>query len=720
MSPKVRSRRLLVRAILSGLVSALVAFTVTATAPDAAADEPDQVHIAIAGLTPLVPKTGDTLTVSGTATNTSADPVSGVTLDLRVSNYPLEYRAQMAEILAGSGARSGDVVKSSEPVTIQPGGKVNFSLAIPFEQLQLPGNGVYYLAVQANRPDGPLGTTVTFMPWFPAPTEVIPVQVVWLWPVSSPGARDAQGVVLSPDAGPAYGPDGRLSSLLDAGATKAADVTWAVDPQTTQEADVLSRAHRQLQAGTVTDAPGSDAAAQWLAKLRATTRGSDVAALPYSFPDAVTEVVQRLSPDLVLASTAAPRLLEAQLGAPVRGGLAWPLGGRLDQPTLNTLSAAGISQVVLSSDSVSGPDRDGSPFSQLRTDSGSVTAVIADPGLADSLAADSTAPGQPVLARQRFLAETAMLSLESPDTARTVVAVPPMFWQPDRAGLTQTLAATSVAPWSRLQPLRDALEAAGQPPAGTLTTQSGPGLTAAHMAVVKSASASLASVAAIMAAPGAELEGYRQALLRTESAAWVEDRATGALLVDRTFAQVLERQDQVRISPPGTVSFPGSTGRVPITIANDTEGPVTVGLVLTATPAYRMTTEPVTPVTIAAGRKVSLEVPVTLVGSGQLRVSAQLLTPQGSPYGRPTTVDLGTTAYSRAAAWVVGSAFLLLCLMIVVTFVRRRRQNFVERRMAREVAAETTATPDPGQQHGDPDETMEVPPPTAKGNDERS
>lgn len=688
MTQSIDARKRLVKALLAILASALAAVGLTVAAGPAAADEADPVRIAIAGLTPLVPKSGDTLTVSGTATNTSADPISDATLDLRVSTYPLEYRAQLTEILAGSGARSGDIVKSSDPVTIPPAGRANFTLAIPFDQLQLPGNGVYYVAVQANRAEGPVGKTATFVPWFPAPTEVAPAQVVWLWPVSSPGARDAQGVVLTSDALRAYGPGGRLSNILEAGASKAAELTWAVDPQTPQEADVLSRGHRQLRGGVVEDAPGSEAAAQWLSKLRSTTRENDVTSLPYAYPDAVTEVVQRLAPDLVLAITAAPRLLEAQLGQPVRGGLAWPLGGRLDQPTLNTLSAAGITQVVLSSESVATPDRDSPPFSQLRTDSGSVTAVIADPGLATALAEDSTIPGGPVLARQRFLSETALLALESPDLVRTVVAVPPMFWRPDRAGLTQTLAATAVAPWSRLQTLQQALEAAGQPADGTLVTLPTAGLTAAHMAVVKAASANLASIAAVMAAPGAELEGYRQALLRTESAAWVEDPTTGAVLVDRTSAQILERQDKVRISPPGTVSFPGSTGRVPITIANDTDGPVTVDLVLTATPAYRMTTEPVAPVTIAAGRKVSLEVPVTLVGSGQLRVNAQLLTPQGGPYGSATTVDLRTTAYSRAAAWVVGSAFLLLCLMIVVTFVRRRRLNFVARRTARQAAAE--------------------------------
>jgi hypothetical protein len=688
VSQPIRARELLVTALLAALIGALAAAGTTVAAGPASAAEPDPVRIAISGLTPLVPKPGDTLTVSGTATNTSADTLTGVTLDLRVSTYPLEYRAQLAEILAGSGARTGDIVKGGDPVTIPPGGQLNYSLAIPFEQLSLPGNGVYYTAVQANRAEGPVGTTATFVPWFPAPTEVNPAQVVWLWPVSSPGARDADGVVLTQDALPAYGPGGRLANILDAGATRAADLTWAVDPQTPQEADVLSRGHRQLVRGVVGDAPGSEAAAQWLAKLRATTRGHDVAALPYSFPDAVTEVIQRLSADLVLATTSAPRLLESQLGFPVRGGLAWPHGGHLDQPTLNTLSAAGISQVVLSSDSVATPDRDSPPFSQLRTDSGAVTAVIADPGLAAALAEDATVPGGPVLARQRFLAETALLSLESPDTSRTVVAVPPMFWRPDRAGLTQTLAATAAAPWSRLQTMEAALDSTGQPGDGTLVTLPSVGLSPAHMAVVKAAAASLASISAVMAAPGVELEGYRQALLRTESAAWVEDQSTGAVLVDRTYNQILQRQDKVRISPPGTVSFPGSTGRVPITIANDTDGPVTVDLVLTATPAYRMTTEPVAPVTIAAGRKVSLEVPVTLVGSGQLSVTAQLLTPQGSPYGNPTTVDLRTTAYSRAAAWVVGSAFLLLCLMIVVTFVRRRRLNFVERRAARQAATE--------------------------------
>jgi hypothetical protein len=92
VTQSIDARKRLVKALLAILASALAAVGLTVAAGPAAADEADPVRIAIAGLTPLVPKSGDTLTVSGTATNTSADPISDATLDLRVSTYPLEYR----------------------------------------------------------------------------------------------------------------------------------------------------------------------------------------------------------------------------------------------------------------------------------------------------------------------------------------------------------------------------------------------------------------------------------------------------------------------------------------------------------------------------------------------------------------------------------------------------------------------------------------------------
>jgi len=52
-------------------------------------------------------------------------------------------------------------------------------------------------------------------------------------------------------------------------------------------------------------------------------------------------------------------------------------------------------------------------------------------------------------------------------------------------------------------------------------------------------------------------------------------------------------------------------------------------------------------------------------------VDVQLLTPDLTPYGKPATIELVSTAYSRAAAWVVAAAFVAILVFVVFGVTRR-------------------------------------------------
>ena len=55
--------------------------------------------------------------------------------------------------------------------------------------------------------------------------------------------------------------------------------------------------------------------------------------------------------------------------------------------------------------------------------------------------------------RQRFLAETAMIAAEAPESARTIVVAPPYDWSPSRALAGDLLDETASAPWLTPTPL---------------------------------------------------------------------------------------------------------------------------------------------------------------------------------------------------------------------------------------------------------------------------
>jgi hypothetical protein len=112
-----------------------------------------------------------------------------------------------------------------------------------------------------------------------------------------------------------------------------------------------------------------------------------------------------------------------------------------------------------------------------------------------------------------------------------------------------------------------------------------------------------------------------------------------------------------------------------VTVSNDLPVAVTVGLTLSASPAYRLASTPIEPITVPPGQRLSLEVPVRVVGSAPLTVTAQLLTPQGDQYGPGEDFELRTSAYSRVAAWAVALAFGTLILMAATSVIRRVRRR---------------------------------------------
>lgn len=167
---------------------------------------------------------------------------------------------------------------------------------------------------------------------------------------------------------------------------------------------------------------------------------------------------------------------------------------------------------------------------------------------------------------------------------------------------------------------------------------------------------------------------FTAALLRSESAAWRGDLASARTLLTRINRELRAAVAQVQVLSSGTVTFSGDAGRIPVTIANDSDQPVTVGLALVGEPPARLVSAPIESIAIEPGRKVSVEVDARVLGGEPLTVRVQLLTRQGEPYGTPTRISLTSTAYARAAAWVMGLAFAGIAVFVVVGVVRRIRK----------------------------------------------
>lgn len=119
--------------------------------------------------------------------------------------------------------------------------------------------------------------------------------------------------------------------------------------------------------------------------------------------------------------------------------------------------------------------------------------------------------------------------------------------------------------------------------------------------------------------------------------------------------------------------FGGERGNVPVTVANGLPVPVDVRLQAMGLPSARVQTLASTELHLNAGRRVSVEIPTRVTGSGDAYVLLQVVAGSGSVVGVPTLLTVRSAAYARIASYVVAVSFAALLLLVAVNTVRRMR-----------------------------------------------
>jgi hypothetical protein len=658
--------------------------------PSGSASAVSDLAVRIDQLLPVSPRPTDTLTVTGTVANRSDVPQSSIAVRLRLSPTPLAGRSDIARVVSGDDTRTGDRVPNTRAgiaAVLAPGQAAPFTITVAMSALSLGRAGVYVVGVEAlGAPDGGTvearGLVRTFLPWIPDPAAVTPGGVVLLWPLTEAPAVDAEGVLLTDGMERAVAAAGRLRILVNAGSAAPGVVSWLVDPTTLETLTAMSSGYRivsdgQVQAGSP---EGIADATSWLSAAKAATTNADVTALPYAVPDDVALVRGGLSRAVVRATTSAAAGATAALGRPVGATLAWPVDGLVTPEALAVLGDTGAGGVLVSDQQLAPEgtlDFTPTGSASLPSFTGRGRAVVGDAGLSAALVMPQRTRAQITAARQRFVAELAMVQLELPGTPRTVVAVPPVRWTPNAVYARELVGLLPELGWVKPTPLTTLLTSPpstvprtlGDYPAAAQQAELSP----AYVARLRRAEAQAEALGTVVGPTDESTAGIAGALQRAGSLWWRSSRRTGEALLASTTARIAAASSKVRIVTRGSVNLPGESGVIPVTIANDLDVPVTVGLSVTGDPAIRLTAEPISPITISPGRKASVEVPARVAGSGPVTAVVQLTTTAGAPYGAPVRLQVGSAAYARAAAWVVAAAFGLLVLFVAVNGVRRIR-----------------------------------------------
>lgn len=675
-----------------GAPAASARVPVTAVPPRPAAVPDPQVHLVLGSLTPSAPTAKGRLTLRGTLVNPATVPLREVSVALRVSTAPVTNRGDITAIAGGTGAARPSRAVSG--ATVQLPGQIvaakagDWQLSVPLKALKLRANGVYVLTATATGRGAAdpaprrLTTLTTFLPYLPDQKQYDPTRLSWLWPLAATPGRGAHGAFVSEALTAELAPGGRLAEL--AAAPGRTPVTWMVDPELLEAARDLGGAHQKQDAGNTDNEAGNAVAARWLADLRVRLAERPVAALPYADPD-VCALTRYGNEDAIARAVARSKSLTAGL-LPPRGAdttVAWPPDGFADTKTLGALRRAGAKTVVLSSAALTPAQaRTYTPTGRARVDAdGSpLEVLVADQGLVSALTGDLSAPGAATLATQRFLADSALLTLERPNASRTVLVAPPRRWNPPAGWAANLIAVTGNAPWLRTVGLSKLSQTPAAPEyAGAALTYpqaaADAELSRAQIIRMTDGADAASDITRLLARPGMLEQTYTGALLSTVSSSWRAARSAGRTYAQAVAAVIGTDTGRVRVLGRNLVTLSSSRGTIPVTVSNQLDQAIRVQPVLRPRVGSRLKVTNPKLLTIGAGRKKTVRVPAEAAANGITQVDVELLDASGRSFGPTKALRVNVTSFGKVGLVVLIAAGGTLFGAALVRNVRRFRRR---------------------------------------------
>jgi hypothetical protein len=661
-----------------------------------------QVRLVLESISPPAATPTSKIMLTGYLQNETGQPIApGVSLRLRYSARPLAGRTELEQhaeargpVLPGQTARP-QLFRQA----VAAGAQQSWRMQTTSRELGLTGFGVYPLSIEAYDGTGRgLAAVRTFLTFVPKDYKKLlkPTKVAWVWPLVDVPHRTVGTRFRDDRLAAEFAQGGRLSGLVAAAHTSKTPLTWSIDPALLDDARTMTKAYSVLKPGAVADGsvaavekPESDVAARWLADLKAAAAGDPYFTTPYADPDVVAMVRQRRISDLKYAYS--PKVQQVgpdTLGRPPEP-IAWPPEGAAGQDSLGQLSR-NLEQVnrngsqifLLSSNVLRGTSQTYTPSAAVRTIQGGNYFVAADQTISSVIGADTRSPGAAVLAEQRFLAETAMITAEQPNLQRTLLVVPPRRWNPSQRFAERLLSDTATARWLQPVTLRDVTAAATKErvfPGYPAEYQSHE-LSAGYLRSVRRIQTRALRFSGIFQPP---LTGYEEGTLRALSSAWrgrrgaARGRAARAALAN-DLADDMKKVHFVLNKDDHGPSLAGEIGQVPVTIANDMAGrSITVYLeVRSKYPAkLQIGGDGPTKVTIDPEKKVTVQIPMKATANGKTDVELSLLSENRKPLRIDGEIRVNATGFGQTAILITGGALVVLFLGVGTRMIRARRRN---------------------------------------------
>ncbi len=648
----------------------------------------ETVDVSLDSLSPSIPSEGDTLTVSGRITNKGKQTVTGAHLGLRVG--PTMNGRSAIDDAAKSSPYAGTEVRDDYGANfsqLAPGVPQTFRVSVPVDKLDLGADGVYQLGVTlagqtAAQPyEQVLGIERTFLPWHPDATDT-KTKTTYLWPLISTshmtaetGSNEQQTPVFnSDDLAAELAPGGRLQQLLTLG--KDLDVTWVIDPDLLASVDAMTRSYKiQGDNDTTTAGTNQAVAKQWLGELEKTVEDKEVIALPFADPDLASlahngkKVTGALS-HLKDATDVAATTVESILHVTPSTDYAWPANGAIDPSIVKVATSAGADTVISRSDSLK--ETGGLPYTptSARPIGGGTTAVVADDHLSTAFQGDMTMADNATLAVQRFLAQSLMIALQSPNRQRSIVITPQRMPSTSQAQtMAQALEALQDSNWSQPTELSSAATAKPDPGATTRIPSASWYPSSLHRQELPQAAFEqigntqhkLDNFRVVLSDESRVVTPFGRAMNRAMSTSWRGHAADAVVYRSGVESYINELTEQVGLIPKSEAKLSGRSATIPVTVQNNlVQGVDHLVLRLTSEQPTRLrigdSAYSEKRVEVPGGHSESVKFTANGRANGRASVVAQLYTEDGQAYGPPVTFEVRVTEITPTVMLVIAVA----------------------------------------------------------------
>jgi len=696
----------------------------TVTGPVHAAADDGSVGIDITPSGSSVLHLDQPLQLSVTVTNDTADAVTAGSVDIYLAERALTTRTALDDWLdPDEDTDSGDLMTSTPlDTTVQPHSTVTLAVTVPFESLGLfewSPWGPRGISASLSTKDTVRASAQSTFVWYPDNAEtpitpVTPVNLTVTMPITTPVT--STGLITADDLTAYTAPSGILTRQLDGVFNRP--VAIAIDPMIIASIRVLGTA-----------APASSV--EWLNRLASAE--NDI--FPLGYADADPSLAAQGGAASVLTPTSLAFATDPQLfvpteptalpdpqdeptesdipeptstEAPAEPGdastvptldqllawdytsttIAWPADNAVAQADIDTFAGSGLTTTILSAGNVSTTSTD--PIANATIELGETElGLVSDTDISTALRAAVTATTDENWrgALAELSSQIAVVAVENPDRARTLLATLDRGWPPTTSRLSQTIDSLAALPWYTATPLTTAL-ATPVSSGVTFAAQAEPAESVDLARRLIQREAELTSFSGALSDPTAVLAPNRLALLALLATAWESQPEEWRTAVGENLAASHDQLRSVTVSTKGPINVVGSKVDIPVTLNNALGQAVTVRVQVVPSNGRLVVGNDVEAVLDASSAK-TVSIPVTAaVGNGAVTLRVTLYTPAGESIAQPSLISVNV----RADWEGIGSR--IFAALVVLFFGFGIWRNIVHRRRDRALAAQSEADPE--------------------------